>query len=53
VHDAIALSKAGLAKLSSALTLIDGLKGETECKSDPEISLNPRLNICIWASDVS
>lgn len=30
VHDAIALSKAGLAKLSSALTLLDGLKGETE-----------------------
>jgi len=33
VHDAIALSKAGLAKLSSALTLLDGLKGETECQS--------------------
>lgn len=32
VHDAIALSKAGLAKLSSALTLLDGLKGETECQ---------------------
>lgn len=32
VHDAMALSKAGLAKLSSALTLVDGLKGETECK---------------------
>ncbi|KAF8232360.1 hypothetical protein L208DRAFT_1272750 [Tricholoma matsutake] len=30
VHDAMALSKAGFAKLSSALTLIDGLKGETE-----------------------
>jgi hypothetical protein len=33
VHDAMALSKAGLAKLSSALTLLDGLKGETECQS--------------------
>jgi aminopeptidase 2 len=33
VHDAMALSKAGLAKLSSALTLVDGLKGETECES--------------------
>jgi hypothetical protein len=32
VHDAMALSKAGLAKLSSALTLLDGLKGETECQ---------------------
>lgn len=31
VHDAMALSKAGLAKLSSALTLVDALKGETEC----------------------
>jgi hypothetical protein len=31
VHDAMALSKSGLAKLSSALTLLDGLKGETEC----------------------
>ncbi|KAF9466381.1 leucyl aminopeptidase [Collybia nuda] len=30
VHDAMALSKAGLAKLSSALTLVDELKGETE-----------------------
>lgn len=33
VHDALALSKAGLAKLSSALTLLDGLKGEKECKN--------------------
>jgi hypothetical protein len=33
VHDAMALSKAGLAKLSSAMTLVDGLKGETECES--------------------
>lgn len=32
VHDAMALSKAGLAKMSSALTLLDGLKGETECQ---------------------
>ncbi|KAG5645001.1 hypothetical protein DXG03_007278 [Asterophora parasitica] len=30
VHDALALSKAGLAKLSSALTLVDGLKNEKE-----------------------
>jgi aminopeptidase 2 len=32
VHDAMALSKAGLAKLSSAMTLVDGLKGERECE---------------------
>ena len=32
VHDAMALAKAGLAKMSSALTLLDGLKGETECQ---------------------
>ena len=32
VHDAMALSKAGLAKLSSALALVDGLKGETDCR---------------------
>jgi aminopeptidase 2 len=32
VYDAMALSKAGLAKLSSALTLLAGLKGETECQ---------------------
>ena len=40
VHDSMALSKAGLARLSSALTLIDGLKGETECESSnpPEIA---------------
>jgi aminopeptidase 2 len=33
VHDAMALSKAGFAKLSSALTLVERLKGETECES--------------------
>jgi aminopeptidase 2 len=32
VHDAFALSKAGLAKLSSSLTLVDKLKKEKECK---------------------
>jgi len=32
VHDAMALSKAGLAKLSSALTLVDVLRGEKECE---------------------
>jgi hypothetical protein len=32
VNDTLALSKAGLAKLSSALTLVDGLKNETECE---------------------
>ena len=32
VSDSIALSKAGLAKLSSALTLIEQLKGEKECQ---------------------
>jgi aminopeptidase 2 len=33
VHDAMALSKAGLAKLSSALTLVDVLRNEKECLS--------------------
>ena len=32
VHDTMALSRAGLAKLSSALTLVDKLKNEKECK---------------------
>ena len=32
VFDSLALSKAGLAKLSSSLTLIDLLKNEKECK---------------------
>lgn len=32
VHDSMALSKAGLARLSSALTLVDSLKNEKECK---------------------
>jgi len=32
VHDVFALAKAGLAKASSALTLVDLWKGEKECK---------------------
>ena len=32
INDAMALSKAGQAKLSSALTLIDSWRGEKECK---------------------
>jgi len=32
VYDAMALSRAGLAKLSSALTLVDLWKNEKECK---------------------
>ena len=37
IHDAMALSKAGLAKLSSAMTLVDKLKHEKECE--------PRLSV--------
>ena len=33
INDTMALSKAGLAKLSSALTMIDLWRGETECTS--------------------
>lgn len=33
VHDAMALSKAGLTKISSALSLVEKLKHEKECKS--------------------
>lgn len=32
IHDIMALSKAGLTKLSSAMTLVDKLKHEKECK---------------------
>ena len=32
INDVMALSKAGQAKLSSALTLIDSWRGEKECK---------------------
>lgn len=32
VHDSMALSKAGLQKLSSALTLVDLWKNEKECR---------------------
>jgi aminopeptidase 2 len=32
VHDAMALSKAGLSKLSSALTLVDIFRNEKECQ---------------------
>lgn len=32
VHDSFALSKAGLSKLSSSLTLIDNLRNEKECE---------------------
>lgn len=38
VHDAMALSKAGLAKLSSALTLVDVLREEKECEDGPKHS---------------
>jgi len=31
IHDILALSKAGLADLSSALTVIESLKNETQC----------------------
>lgn len=48
----MALSKAGFAKLSSALTLIDGLKGETECESDPEILIRAQ-SFAFGDSDVS
>lgn len=35
VFDSMALSKAGLAKLSSALTLVELLKNEKECELFP------------------
>ncbi|KAG6885073.1 hypothetical protein C0993_006152 [Termitomyces sp. T159_Od127] len=48
VHDAMALSKAGLAKLSSALTLIDGLKNEKEYLVWSGISENLSGLVSIW-----
>lgn len=39
VYDAMALSKAGLSKLSSALTLIDKLRNEKECKPNNHADL--------------
>jgi aminopeptidase 2 len=33
INDALALSKAGLLKLSNALTLIDALQNEQECEA--------------------
>jgi aminopeptidase 2 len=37
LNDAMALSKAGLAKLSGALTLIDLWRGEKECMSSAPV----------------
>ncbi|KAG5728364.1 hypothetical protein E4T56_gene19148 [Termitomyces sp. T112] len=48
VHDAMALSKAGLAKLSSALTLIDGLKNEKEYLVWSGISESLSGLVSIW-----
>lgn len=39
VNDALALSKAALMKLSNALTLIDALRYEQECKYYPNLSI--------------
>ncbi|KAG6919995.1 hypothetical protein DXG01_013344 [Tephrocybe rancida] len=48
VHDAMALSKAGLAKPSSALTLIDGLKNEKEYLVWSGISESLSGLVSIW-----
>jgi hypothetical protein len=40
MNDAMALATANLAKLSSALTLIEGLIGETECKQSSTYDFN-------------
>ncbi|KAG6813612.1 hypothetical protein H0H92_009229 [Tricholoma furcatifolium] len=48
VHDAMALSKAGLAKLSSALTLVDGLKNEKEYLVWSGISESLEGLVSIW-----
>ncbi|KAF5386636.1 hypothetical protein D9615_001831 [Tricholomella constricta] len=48
VHDSMALSKAGLAKLSSALTLVDGLKNEKEYLVWSGISESLAGLVSIW-----
>ncbi|KAG6832427.1 hypothetical protein H0H87_001587 [Tephrocybe sp. NHM501043] len=48
VHDAFALAKAGLAKASSALTLVDGLKNEKEYLVWSGISQNLSGLVSIW-----
>ncbi|KAG6821168.1 hypothetical protein H0H93_005388 [Arthromyces matolae] len=48
VHDAMALSKAGLAKLSSALTLVYGLKNEKEYLVWSGISESLAGLVSIW-----
>ncbi|KAG5639615.1 hypothetical protein H0H81_010817 [Sphagnurus paluster] len=48
VYDAMALSKAGLAKLSSALTLLDGLKHEKEYLPWAGISDSLASLVSIW-----
>jgi len=48
VHDAMALSKAGLAKLSSAMTLVDGLKGEREYLVWSGIAENLSSLVSVW-----
>ena len=42
VHDIMALSKAGFCKVSSALTIVDILHDETECKC--QLDLTSLLN---------
>ncbi|KIL68636.1 hypothetical protein M378DRAFT_71638 [Amanita muscaria Koide BX008] len=48
VHDAMALSKAGLAKLSSAMTLVDKLKHEKEYLVWSGISENVSALVSVW-----
>ncbi|KAF9463935.1 leucyl aminopeptidase [Collybia nuda] len=51
VHDVMALSKAGLANLSSALTLVEGLKGETEYLVWSGIADNLSDLVSVWWED--
>ena len=52
MFDSLALSKAGLAKLSSSLTLIDLLKNEKECKLECVLMLasliSPFRSCVVW-----
>jgi aminopeptidase 2 len=53
VHDAFALSRAGFAEVSSALTFVDILKDEKECEQCDRFLVrwlvdNPTITVLVW-----
>jgi aminopeptidase 2 len=53
VHDAFALSRAGFAQVSSALTFVDIIKDEKECEQCDWFSfagflINPIIKVLVW-----